>query len=70
MFLRMRVTRWMSSTNNSLKRRCEMYSLLPLVFVQTKRVASLSCKCHPHVEGQRLLACSDRSRYDEVAMVQ
>ena len=37
----------MSSTNNSSKRRCEMYSLLPLVFVQTKRVASLSCKCHP-----------------------
>ena len=47
MFLRMRVIRWMSSTNNSPKRRCEMYSLLPLVFVQTKRVASLSCKCHP-----------------------
>ena len=45
MFLRMRVIRWMSSTNNSSKRCCEMYRFPPC-FRTKQRGESLSCKCH------------------------
>ena len=69
MFLRMRVIRWMSSTNNSTKRCCEIYPFPPCFHTNQKGCVAV-VQMPPHVEGQRLLACSDRSRYDEVAMVQ
>ena len=69
MFLRMRVTRWMSSTNNSSKRCCEMYPFPPCFRTNQKGCVAV-VQMPPRVEEQRLLASSDRSRYDEVAMVQ